>query len=144
MQVGSSRLQTVIRVKDIQIQGSQRELAQIKVQKDQEQGNLDRLEEKQNSAMTDAARDMKTRARDLQTSRAFLQSLSRQIKQQEQTVQSISDKEETKRSELVEQSKSQQMLEKIEDKRRGEAQKEEERKAQRVIDVLAQRMKTEI
>ncbi|HXX62750.1 MAG TPA: flagellar FliJ family protein [Bacteroidota bacterium] len=144
MQVGSSRLQTVIRVKDIQIQGSQRELAQIKVQKDQEQGNLDRLEEKQNSAMTDAARDMKTRARDLQTSRAFLQSLSRQIKQQEQTVQSISDKEETKRGELVEQSKSQQMLEKIEDKRRGEAQKEEERKAQRVIDVLAQRMKTEI
>ncbi|HUI63230.1 MAG TPA: flagellar FliJ family protein [Bacteroidota bacterium] len=144
MQVGSSRLQTVIRVKDIQIQGSQRELAQIRVQKDQEQGTLDRLEEKQNSAMTDAARDMKTRARDLQTSRAFLQSLSRQIKQQEQTVQSISDKEDTKRSELVEQSKSQQMLEKIEDKRRGEAQKEDERKAQRVIDVLAQRMKTEI
>ena len=144
MQVGSSRLQTVIRVKDIQIQGSQRELAQIKVQKDQEQGNLDRLEEKQNSAMTDAARDMKTRARDLQTSRAFLQSLSRQIKQQEQTVQSISDKEDTKRSELLEQSKSQQMLEKIEDKRRGEAQKEDDRKAQRVIDVLAQRMKTEI
>jgi len=140
MQVGPSRLQTVIRVKDIQLKNAQRELAQIKVKKEEEQGALDKLEEQKSSAMSDAARKMKARARDMQTGRAFLQSLSRQIKGQEETVQQISDQEETKRGELVERTKSQQMLEKIEEKRRDEEAKENDRKAQRVIDVLAQRI----
>ncbi|HUI10301.1 MAG TPA: flagellar export protein FliJ [Bacteroidota bacterium] len=140
MQVGPSRLQTVIRVKDIQLKNAQKELAQIKVKKEEEQGALDKLEDQKTSAMSDAARKMTARARDMQTSRAFLQSLSRQINQQEQTVQNISDQEETKRGELVEKTKSKQMLENIEEKRRDEESKESDRKAQRVIDVLAQRI----
>jgi len=144
MRIGPSRLQTVIRVKDIQVKGAQRELAQIKVKKDLEQGTLDRLEDQKSSAMTDTANEMKSRARDLQTGRAFLQSLSRQIKDQEKTVQTVSDQEDSKRGELVEKTKSRKMIETIEEKRRNEQVKEDERKAQRVIDVLAQRMTTEL
>jgi flagellar export protein FliJ len=143
MRVGPSRLQTVIRVKDIQVKSAQKELAQIKVKKDQEQGTLNALEEQKSSAMSDAAREMKSRARDQQTSRAFLQSLSRQIKDQEQAVRTVSDQEDSKRGELVEKTKSQQMITKIEEKRQTEQAKEDDRKAQRVIDVLAQRVKTD-
>jgi flagellar export protein FliJ len=143
MRVGPSRLQTVIRVKDIQLKGAQRELAQIKVKKEKEQGTLDALEDQKSTAMSDAARDMKSRARDLQTGRAFLQSLSRQISDQVQAVQTVSAQEDTKRGELVEKTKSQQMITKIEEKRQTELAKEDDRKAQRVIDVLAQRTKTD-
>jgi flagellar export protein FliJ len=143
MRVGPSRLQTVIRVKDIQVKSAQKELAQIKVKKDQEQGALNALEEQKSSAMSNAAREMKSRARDLQTSRAFLQCLSRQIRDQEQAVQTVSDQEDSKRGELVEKTKSQQMITKIEEKRQTEQAKEDDRKAQRVIDVLAQRVKSD-
>jgi flagellar export protein FliJ len=143
MRVVPSRLQTVIRVKDIQVKGAQKELAQIRVKKDQEQGALDVLQEQKSSAMSDAARTMKSRARDLQTSQAFLQSLSRQIKVQQNTVQTVTDQEDSKRGELVEKTKSQQMISKVEEKRQAEQAKEDDRKAQRVIDVLAQRVKTD-
>ena len=142
MRVGPSRLQTVIRVKDIQVKGAQKELAQIKVKKDQEQVALDALQGQKSSAMSDAARTMKSRARDLQTSQAFLQSLSRQIKDQQTAVQTVTDQEDSKRGELVEKKKSREMISKIEDKRQAEQAKEDDRKAQRVIDVLAQRVKT--
>jgi len=142
MRVGPSRLQTVIRVKDIQVKGAQKELAQIKVKKDQEQVALDALQGQKTSAMSDAARTMKSRARDLQTSQAFLQSLSRQIKDQQSAVQAATEQEDSKRGELVEKTQSQQMISKIEEKRQAEQAKEDDRKAQRVIDVLAQRVKT--
>jgi flagellar export protein FliJ len=144
MRVGPSRLQTVIRVKDIQVKSAQRELAEITVKKDQEQGTLNALEGQKSSAMSDAAREMKSRARDLQTGRAFLQSLSRQIKDQAQAVQTVTDQEDSKRGELVEKTKSQQMIAKIEEKRQNELAKEDDRKAQRVIDVLAQRAKSDV
>jgi len=51
-------------------------------------------------------------------------------------------KEDGKRAELLEKSQSEQMLEKLEQKRRVEVEKEQERKSQRMLDVLAQRMKS--
>ena len=86
---------------------------------------------------------MKTRAVDLQTSQAFLQSLSRQIETTEEKIREVTTEEEGKRVELVEKSQSKQMVEKIDQRRRDEETKEQERKAQRVIDVLAQRIKSD-
>jgi len=103
---------------------------------------LTSLEERQSTAMSDAVRKMKTKAVDLQTSQAFIQSLSRQIEQQVEKVQEIVTQEEGKRGELLEKSQSKQMIEKIDQRRKEEEGKEQERKAQRVIDVLAQRMKS--
>lgn len=143
MRVSDSPLSTVIRVRDMQLKKTQRELAVIKVERQAEEGRLSTLEEKQSSAMTEAVRAMKTRAVDLQTSQAFLQSLSRQIERQEEKVREVTDAEEGKRVELVERSQSKQMVEKIDQRRRDEETKEQERKAQRVIDVLAQRIKSD-
>jgi flagellar export protein FliJ len=142
MRVSESHLETVIRVKDFQVKKAQRELAVIKVNRAQEEGTLTSLEERQSTAMSDAVRKMKTKAVDLQTSQAFIQSLSRQIEKQEEKVQEIITAEEGKRGELLEKSQSKQMIEKIDQRRKEEQEKEQERKAQRVIDVLAQRMKS--
>jgi len=142
MKVSESRLQVVIKVKQFQKKQTQRELAVIKVNHEQETGALNRLEEKHDSAMTDAVREMKTRASDLQTSRAFIESLSRKIKRQEEKVDQIKQQEDDKREELVAKSKSEQMIEKLQEKRKVEADKEVERKAQRVVDVLAQRLRS--
>ena len=143
MRVSDSPLSTVIRVRDMQLKKTQRELAVIKVERQTEEGRLSTLEEQQSNAMTEAVRKMKTRAVDLQTSQAFLQSLSRKIEHQEEKVREVTTAEEGKRVELVERSQSKQMVEKIDQRRRDEETKEQERKAQRVIDVLAQRIKTD-
>jgi len=141
MQASESRLLTVIKVKSFQVKTAQRELAAIKVNREAEQGTLSHLTDTQSSAMSDAFREMKTRAADLQTSRAFIDSLSRKIKNQEEKVVQIEVRENNKREELVEKSKSEQMLEKLDQKRKDEASKDVERKAQRMVDVLAQRMR---
>ncbi len=142
MRVSESHLGTVIRVKDFQVKKAQKELAVITVTRAHEEGALETLAERQSSAMSDAVRKMKTKAVDLQTSQAFIQSLSRQIQRQEQKVQDIVAQEDGKRGELLEKSQSKQMIEKIDQRRKDEKEKEQERKAQRVIDVLAQRMKS--
>lgn len=143
MRVGDSHLSTVIRVKDVQVKQAQRELAVIKVARVHEEGALNSLEETQTSAMTDAVRKLKTKAVDLQTSQAFLQSLARQIQLQEEKLRDVISQEEGKRAELMEKSQSKQMIEKVDQRRKEEVEKEQDRKAQRVIDVLAQRMKAE-
>jgi flagellar export protein FliJ len=142
MRVSDSSFETVIRVKDFQVKKAQRELAVISVDRVRAEGTLTNLEERQSTAMTDAVRTMKTKAVDLQTSQAFLQSLSRQIQKQVQKVEEVLTQEEGKRGELLEKSQSKQMIEKIDQRRKVEQEKETERKAQRVSDVLAQRMKS--
>jgi flagellar export protein FliJ len=142
MRVSDTGFETVIRVKDFQVKKAQRELAVISVDRVHAEGTLTNLEEKQSTAMTDAVRTMKTKAVDLQTSQAFLQSLSRQIEKQVEKVEEVLTQEEGKRGELLEKSQSKQMIEKIDQRRKDEAEKELERKAQRVSDVLAQRMKS--
>lgn len=144
MRVSDSPLSTVIRVRDMQLKKTQRELAVIKVERQTEEVRLTSLEEAQSNAMTEAVRKMKTRAVDLQTSQAFLQSLSRKIEHQEEKVREVTTAEEGKRVELVERSQSKQMVEKIDQRRRDEETREQERKAQRVIDVLAQRIRTDL
>jgi flagellar export protein FliJ len=141
MRVSGSSLGTVIRVRDIQVNKAKQELAEIRNDREVAEGELQTLEEKQSSAMSDAVREMKTKAADLQTSQAFIQNLSRKIEEQGKKVDEIASAEEGKREELVERSQSKHMLEKIDQKRKEEFEKEQERKSQRIIDVLAQRMK---
>jgi flagellar export protein FliJ len=141
MRVSGSSLGTVIRVRDIQVNKAKQELAEIRNDRAQAEGELQTLEEKQSTAMSDAVREMKTKAADLQTSQAFIQNLSRKIEEQGKKVEEITSAEEGKRGELLEKSQSKHMLEKIDQKRKEEIEKEQERKSQRIIDVLAQRMK---
>jgi len=139
--VSATSLQTVIRVKQFQVKKAQRELSEIKVSREKEQGALDHLEEKKDSAMNDSVRIMRTSAGDLQTSRAFIQSLSRQIQRQEDRIDEIKKQEDDKREELIEKKKVQEMVKNLDVKRKEVAEKEKEKKAQKVIDMLAQRLK---
>ncbi len=141
MNVSGTGLATVLKVKVVQEKNAQRELAAIAQKREAEEQRLDQLEQTQDSAMTQASDVVRSRAGDLQTSRAFIQSINRQIAQQGEKVEEVKGKESEKRDELVERSKSRQMVESLDAKRREEIEKENERKAQRVIDVLAQRMK---
>ncbi len=141
MNVSSTGLGTVLKVKVVQEKNAQRELAAIAQKREAEEKRLDQLGQTQDSAINQASDITRSRAGDLQTSRAFIQSINRQITQQGEKVDDVKNKETAKRDELVERSKSRQMVESLDTKRREAAEKESERKAQRVIDVLAQRMK---
>jgi flagellar export protein FliJ len=143
MRISDSPLATVIRVKGHMVNKAQRELAVIKVARQKAMGALETLEGQHCSAMTDAVRKVKTRAVDLQTSQAFLQSLSRQIERQEAKVREVTKQEIGKREELVGQSQSKTMIERIDQRRKDEDVKVQERRAQGVIDALAQRMRSE-
>jgi flagellar export protein FliJ len=141
MQVARSRLRTVIKVKHFQVKKAQKELAVITVHREDAEQTLDRLEDTHKSALSEAARPMKARAADLQTGRAYLQTISREISKQTKHVDQVKSEEQGKRAELLEKSQSEKMLEKLEQKRVAEQEKEKEKKSQGVLDVLAQRTK---
>lgn len=141
MQVGQSKLNTVIRIKDILLKKNQRDLAEISSKHDLENSKLNNLETAHSDAINDASQDIKAKARDLQTGRAFINNLSQEIKHQKNTVSQIEAQESNKREEVKEVSQSKKMFEELENRRQSEIEKELERKAQRLIDVLAQRIR---
>jgi flagellar export protein FliJ len=140
MEVTNSKLQTVIRIKNLVLKKQQRELSEISSTHQKENETLDELEQTRHTAVRDTVKEVKTKAQDIQTSRAFIQSLSRQIKQQEQKVEEIGTQETHKREEIFETSQSKRMVEELDDRRTAEKEKEIEKKTQRLIDVLAQRL----
>ena len=142
MEVTQSKLNTVIRIKDILLKRHQKELADIRTEKDQATGTLKDLEDTREQAYADAASSTRTKARDAQINEAFINNLSHQIRHQEKKVGEMGIAEENKRDEVKGVSQSKRMLEELEERRQTEVDKEVERKAQRLIDVLAQRMNT--
>jgi flagellar export protein FliJ len=141
MQVVQSKLNTVIRIKDILLKKNQRDLAEISNKHDQENSKLNYLENERSEALVDASQDIKAKARDLQAGRAFIQNLSQKINQQEKTISQIEIQEDSKREEVKEVSQSKKMFEELEERRLTEVEKELERKSQRLIDVIAQRLR---
>ena len=142
MRVGDTRLTTVLKVKQHQENTAQRELKDIQAKKAKETDALTTLETTQKAAYVQASEPVRVRATDAQVDRAFIQRLSREIKTQQDRVDTIHHEEDSKREELVVRSQSKKMVEKLDDKRKQEALKEVERKEQKVLDVLASRIKT--
>ncbi len=138
-----TRFGTLLKVKKHQEKVVHQELVRIRTEKDAEQGALDDLQESREQEISGAVRKARVTVTDLQTSRAFLQRLSREIQKQERKIQEIQSAEDAKREELVERSKSKKMVETLEEKQRAQLIKDEERKEQRLIDVLAQRVRLE-
>ncbi len=144
MKVGDSRFGTLLRVKSIQERKTQQELVEIQNQKDEERQTLSQLQERREGEIAEAVRKSRMRATDLQSSRAFLTRLSKEIGEQENKIEEIQVKEDEKREELVERSRSKHMVEDLEEKYQTQVLREAERKEQRLIDVLAQRVKLEV
>jgi len=140
MKANKSRLHPVIKVKKFKEKMAQGELIQIQATREKENTTLSALNQKKEHALDAAVRTTKAKATEVQTSRAFIQKLSRQIQQQEKKIESILVQEDEKRVELTEKSQSRKMVEKLDEKRRETLAREAERKEQRLLDVLARRL----
>lgn len=144
MQFVDTGLATVLKVKKYQEKKAHEELVHLLRSKDLEQAALSDLNDRRENAMTEAVRVSKSRALELQTSRAFLKTLSTEIRQKEKRVDEIQGQANDKRSELVGRTQSKQMVENLDQRRQAEIAKEIDRKEQRLIDVLAQRVTKEL
>lgn len=138
------KFRTVLKVRKIQERKAQSELNLLQRAHAEEEAALEEKKETQKTAVSDAVRNMRMKATEAQTGRAFLRKLSREIDEQAQKVAELDTMEQEKRDEVVERTKSTAMIEKLDDKLHAEAEKENERKEQRLIDVLAQRMRSDI
>ncbi len=139
----TSKFRTVLKVKRIQEKKAQSELRQLEVVHAREEATLSEIKETQQTALSDAVRRMKMKATEAQTSRAFIKQLSREIEEQKQKVAAVESQKAEKREEVIERSKSTTIIEKLDKKLHAEEVKETERKEQRLIDVLAQRIRSE-
>ncbi len=144
MQYVDTGLGTVLKVKKYQEKKAHEELVHLLRSKDLEQAALSDLNDRRENAMSEAVRVSRSRALELQTSRAFLKTLSTEIRQKEKKVDEIQGQANNKRSELVERTQSKQMVENLDQRRQAEIAKEIDRKEQRLIDVLAQRVTKEL
>lgn len=136
-----SKIKTVLKIKKLQMKKSQRDLAATTLTREAEEGRLSVLKETHSSAVANAGTNGKARAADLQANRAFIETLSGKIKDQARKVSTITTREEQQRDKLLEQSKAKEMLLRLDQRREGEEERERERKTQRVVDVLAQRLR---
>jgi len=143
MKIGETRFGTLLKVRTIQEKKTQDELTQIRTKKEEERQTLTRLEETRDSEIEGNDTKSKMSAKDLQTSRAFLRRIATEIASQQDKVGEIEAREDAKRDELVERSQSRKMVENLDEKSRAQAVREADRKEQRLIDVLAQRVKLE-
>jgi flagellar export protein FliJ len=139
----STKFRTVLKVKKIQERKAQSELHQLELVHAREEATLTEIKETQKTALSDAVRSMRMKATEAQTSRAFIKQLSREIEEQKKKVSEIQTQKSVKRDELIERSKSTTIIEKLDKKLQAEEVKESERKEQRLIDVLAQRIRSD-
>lgn len=143
MESTSMRFGTLLKVRNYQEQKAQQELSQIRNQKISEEEQLATLDKKRNSEISDTGSVSKTRAADMQMSRAFIKRLSKEIQSQKTKIEDTQNKEDSKTDEVVERKQAKEMIQNLEDKYRSYMAKEQERKDQRLMDVLAQRTRQE-
>jgi|WetSurMetagenome_2_1015567.scaffolds.fasta_scaffold149843_2 flagellar export protein FliJ len=139
----TSKFSTVLKVRRIQEKKSQTELHQLQIVHAQEEATLADIKQTQETALSDAVRSMRMKATDAQTSRAFIRKLSDEIQDQSKKVNQLESLKESKREELLARTQNKNMIEKLDDKLQSEQAKENDRKEQRLIDVLAQRIRTD-
>lgn len=139
MAKAASRFKTVLNVKKHQEKAVQQQLIQIQDAHLKEKEALENLHEAREGVVNDTPRFGKARATDLQTQRAFIFKLTRQINHQTSKVDEVKAREHAKRHELTERSQSRQMVEKLVEKRKAEAARLLDRKEQEIIDEMANR-----
>ncbi len=134
-----SRFSTVLRVKKHQEKLTQQQLVQIQQSHLQEQEMLERLQQAREEAVKESYGTGRAKATDLQTHRAFIFSLTRQIHRQATKVNEMKERENMKREELTQRAQARQVVEKLEEKSKEETLRELGRKEQSFMDELAQR-----
>jgi len=139
MAKASSQFQSVIRVKKHQEKLTQQQLMLLEDVHSKEKKTLDHLHEVREEAVGGSPQIGKARANDLQTRSAFIFKLTRQIDHQSSKVDEIGEKTNAKREELTKRAQSRQMVEKLDQKRKEEASKKNDRREQEMMDDVANR-----
>ena len=148
------RLQSVIKVKEIQEKKIQRELAQLKKRILHEQAQLDDLEgERQRVASTsplngdreggdgsDRSIREKIRAADIVVHENYLRKISDQIRNENVKIENLTESETKKIDEVLDVRKDKETIERLKEKRLEEFRRELDRKEQVLIDAIAQRL----
>lgn len=136
----TTRLNTVINVRENQKKQTTRELLHIRTEKNVQIEVLHKLHEEREEAFHSSFKKPYSKANEVQTHTAFLDRLSKDIKKQLKSVKKIEQQEDTKREELIDRVKAQDIVEKLKEKFLDKHRKENDRKEQKVSDTLGQRI----
>ncbi len=135
----TTRLNTIITVRDHQQRQTTRELSQIQRQKQNEKDRLADMHGRHTTAMDASFSTPRATVRDIQANSAFIDRLATDIRHQSTAVQKIEGMEVVKREELIERVKAKNVIEKLQERVQAELQKEAAAKEQTLLDTLGQR-----
>jgi len=138
------RLQTVLTVREYQERRLQHDLFKIGQDKERENSVLTQLNDEIELAVIEDSAIVRVRATELQTSKAFIDTLSNKITDQEQVIGDLKHKEKHARGELVNKRQSRHMLESLKKTHEEKVQKEEDEKVQKIIDEFGNRERKKI
>jgi flagellar FliJ protein len=134
------RLQSVIKVKEIQEKKIQREIAQVKRRILQEQENLENLEDERERVLSSSQLSGKMKAADIVVHQDYIKKISEQIRFENNKIENLNDFESKKIDEVLGVKKDREAIEHLREKRLEECKRDLERKEQVLIDAIAQRM----
>jgi flagellar export protein FliJ len=139
MAKSSSPFHNVLRVKRHQEKVAQQQLMHIEDAHNKEKELLNTLHKVRTEAVGGTQRSGRARVNELQTQRAFIIKLTKQINHQASKLDDIKRKANAKRKELTERAQSRQMVEKLDEKRKVQVSKNRDRVEQEMIDEVANR-----
>jgi flagellar FliJ protein len=134
------RLQSVIRVKEIQEKKIQRELAQVKRRILQERENLETLEDERERLLSSSPLNGKIKAADIVVHQDYIKKISDQIRFENDQIENLTEFESKKIDEVLDVKKDREAIEHLREKRLEECRRELDKKEQVLIDAIAQRI----
>ncbi len=134
------RLQSVIKVKEIQEKKMERELAMIKRKILQEQAHLDDLQVEREKLVSSSPLEGKVRAADIAIHQDYIRKISDEIHFGNSKIAVLAQSETKKIDEVLDVKKDKEAIEHLKEKQLEEYRKDLDKKEQVLIDALAQRM----
>lgn len=134
------RLQTVIKVKEIQEKRIERELAQIKKRILQERQRLDNLEDEKEKITSSHPLDGKITVADAIVHENYIRKITDEIQFQSARLENLAKSESKKIDEVLDVKKDKEAIELLKQKRLEEFKREMAKNEQILLDAIAQRL----
>lgn len=134
------RLQSLIKVKELQEKRVERELAMLKSKILQEQAHLEDLRIEQERLMSASPSEGKVRAADIALHQDYIHRISSEIHFENARIAVLTESENKKIDEVMDVKKDKEAIEHLREKRFEEYKKEMDKKEQVLIDAVAQRL----
>ncbi len=134
------RLQSVIKVKEIQEKRVERELAMIKKKILLEQARIDDLRAEQDKLVSESPLQGKVKAADIAVHQVYLKKISDEIHFQNAKIAVLSQSESKKIDEVLDVKKDKEAIEHLRERQLEDYKREMDKKEQVLIDAVAQRL----